>query len=178
MKPFARCFAVAAVLAIASTASAQAVVDAANVRKLRAPVTPVPNIVGPPPDTIPLPGLGANGSVFASPAGYGVVRAAALPAPTDQQIKQQQALAADPGLKIYVAQEGWHRLTRAAMLAAGFDPGKDLKKLSLYMQGSEQPLLVNTDSVEFYGQRLDTFSTGARTYWLHAGQGSANRLPL
>src|SRR5207248_4391009 len=69
-------------------------------------------------------------------------------------------------------------VTRADMLAAGFDPGKELKKLSLYMQGREQPLLVNNDSVEFYGQKLDTFSTGARTYWLHVGQGSANRLPL
>jgi hypothetical protein len=175
MKPFARCVAVAVVLAIASTASAQPLFDAAGVRRLHAPV---PNIVGPPPDTIPLPGLGANGSVFASPAGYGVVRSAALPAPADRQFKQQQDLAADPGLKIYVAQEGWYRLTRTAMLAAGFDPGKDLKKLSLYVQGSEQPLLVNSDSVEFYGQKLDTFSTGARTYWLHAGQGSANRLPL
>jgi len=133
-------------------------------------------IVGPPPGTTPLPGLGASGSVFESPAGCGVVRSVALPTATDKQFRQQQDLAATPGLKIYVAQEGWYRVTRAAMVAAGFDPGADLKKLSLYMQGVEQPLAVNADSIEFYGQRLDTAAAGARTYWLRAG--SANRLPV
>jgi hypothetical protein len=167
MKAFVRSFPVIAALAIAASASAAAPSP-----------RPVPNIVGPPPNVVPLPGLGANGSVLESPPGYGVVRSSALPPATDKQVKQQQDLAADPGLKIYVAQEGWYRVTRAAMAAAGFDPGANFKKLSLYMQGIEQPLLVGDDAVEFYGQKLDTFSTGARTYWLRAGQGSPNRLPI
>ncbi|HEV2722846.1 MAG TPA: hypothetical protein VG323_22670, partial [Thermoanaerobaculia bacterium] len=138
---------------------------------------PVAAIVGPPPNSTPLPGLGSIGAVIDSPLGYGVVRSVALPAPTDKQVKQQQDNAADLGLKIYVTQEGWYRVTRAAMVAAGFDPGANFKKLSLYMQGIEQPLVVNDDSVEFYGQRLDTFYTGARTYWLRVGNG-ATRLPV
>jgi uncharacterized repeat protein (TIGR01451 family) len=152
-------------------------VDTKGVRTMHGPVSPINGIVGQPPNVVPLPGLGANGSVLESPAGYGVVRSTDLPVPTDKQLKQQQSLAADQGLKIYVAQEGWYRLTRAAMVAAGFDPGNNFKKLSLFMQGIEQPLVVNDDSVEFYGQKLDAFSTGARTYWL-TSQGSANRLPV
>jgi hypothetical protein len=139
---------------------------------------PVAAIVGPPPNQIPLPGLGVVGSVIESPAGCGVLRPVTLGTPTSQQLKKQSELAADFGLKIYVTQEGWYRVTRAAMIAAGFDPGANLKKLSLYAEGVEQPLVVNADSVEFYGRRLDTISTGARTYWLRWYDGAANRLPL
>jgi len=153
-------------------------VDIAGHHTTHGPVSPVAGAVNQPANATPLPGLGANGAIIDSPLGYGVVRSVALPAPDDKQVRQQQDLAADQGLKIYVTQEGWYRVTRAQMVAAGFDPGANFKKLSLYMQGIEQPLLVNDDSVEFYGQRLDTFSTGARTYWLRAGNGSANRLPV
>ena len=125
-------------------------------------------IVGPPPNQIPLPGLGVVGSVIESPAGCGVLRPVTLGTPTPQQLKKQSELAADLGLKIYVTQEGWYRVTRAAMIAAGFDPGANFKKLSLYTEGVEQPLVVNADSIEFYGRRLDTISTGARTYWLRS----------
>jgi hypothetical protein len=125
-----------------------------------------------------LPGLGAHGSVIESPAGCGVIRSAVLGPSTDKQIRQQYDLAASAGLKIYVTEEGWQRVTRAAMIGAGFDPGSNFKRLSLYMQGVEQPLVVNDDSIEFYGQPLDTISSGARTYWLHLGNGAANRVPL
>ncbi|HEV2722470.1 MAG TPA: C25 family cysteine peptidase [Thermoanaerobaculia bacterium] len=152
-------------------------VDIAGRRTMHGPVSPVAGTVNEPANATPLPGLGANGAVIDSPLGYGVVRSVALPAPTDKQVKQQLDLAADQGLKIYVTQEGWYRVTRAQMVAAGFDPGSKLKQLSLFMQGIEQPMVVNDDSVEFYGQRLDTFSTGARTYWLSA-KGSAARLPV
>jgi uncharacterized repeat protein (TIGR01451 family) len=159
-------------------------VDIAGHHTMHGPVSPVAGAVSQPANTTPLPGLGANGSVVESPAGYGVVRPNALGAPSERQLKQQADLAGEPGLKIYVAQEGWYRVTRAAMLAAGFDPGTNGRKLSLYMQGIEQPLVVNEgsggtfDSIEFYGQKLDTISTGARTYWLRSGDGSADRLPL
>jgi hypothetical protein len=139
---------------------------------------PLAAIVGPPPNQIPLPGLGVAGSVIESPAGCGVLRPATLGTPTAQQLKKQSELAADYGLKIYVTQEGWYRVTRAAMIAAGFNPGDNFKKLSLYEEGVEQPIVVNTDSIEFYGRRLDTISTGARTYWLRWSDGAANRLPF
>ena len=120
----------------------------------------------------------ASGAVIESPAGCGVVRPLALGAPTDKQIRQQFELAAAPGLKIYVTEEGWQRVTRAAMIAAGFDPGTKLERLSLYMQGIEQPMVVNDDAIEFYGQPLDAVSTDARTYWLRLGNGAASRVPL
>lgn len=125
-----------------------------------------------------LPGIGAHGSVIESPAGCGVVRPFTLGPSTDKQLRQQFDLAASAGLKIYVTEEGWQRVTRAAMIAAGFDPGSNFKKLSLYVQGIEQPIVVNDDSIEFYGQPLDSISTGARTYWLRLGNGAANRVPL
>ncbi|HKS22732.1 MAG TPA: C25 family cysteine peptidase [Thermoanaerobaculia bacterium] len=139
---------------------------------------PVAAIVGPPPNQIPLPGLGVTGSIVEPPAGCGVLRPATLAAATAQQFKKQSELAADFGLKIYVTQEGWYRVTREQMSAAGFNPGANFKKLSLFEAGIEQPLVVNADSIEFYGRGLDTISTGARTYWLRWSEGSANRLPL
>jgi hypothetical protein len=139
--------------------------------------------VAPPPFT----GLGLNGSVFTSPDGFGAARAKTLEAATSAQRKQQLDLAASPGLKIYVSQEGWQRVTRAAMMAAGFDPGSDSRNLSLFMLGSEQSIVADdggdgkfdtNDAIEFYGYPLDTLSTGARTYWLRAGKGAGDRVAV
>ena len=136
--------------------------------------------VAPPPFT----GLGVNGSVFTSPDGFGAARAKAQEPATPAQYKQQLDLASSAGLKIYVTQEGWLRVTRAMMTAAGFDPGSDSRAISLYMLGSEQSIIVDDggdgkfdagDAIEFYGYPLDTLSTGARTYWLRAGKGTGNR---
>jgi hypothetical protein len=136
--------------------------------------------VAPPPFT----GLGANGSVFASADGFGAARAKTQEPATPAQYKQQLDLAASAGLKIYVSQEGWQRVTRAAMIAAGYDPGSDSRNLSLFMLGNEQSIIVDdgsdgkfdaNDAIEFYGYPLDTLSTGARTYWLRAGKGTGSR---
>jgi hypothetical protein len=139
--------------------------------------------IAPPPFT----GLGANGSVFASPDGFGAARAKTQEPATSAQYKQQLDLAASAGLKIYVSQEGWQRLTRAAMTAAGFDPGSDSRAISLFMLGNEQSIIVDdggdgkfdaNDAIEFYGYPLDTLSSGARTYWLRAGKGTGNRVAV
>src|SRR4029079_7491960 len=86
-------------------------VDIAGHKTLHGPVSATAGTINEAANATPLPGLGANGSAIESPAGYGVVRSVALPAPSDKQIKQQQDNAADQGLKIYVTQEGWYRLT-------------------------------------------------------------------
>jgi hypothetical protein len=136
--------------------------------------------IAPPPFT----GLGANGSVFAPPDGFGAARAKTQDAAAPVQYKQQLELAASAGLKIYVSHEGWQRVTRAAMNAAGFDPASDSRNLSLFMLGNEQSIVVDdggdgkfdaNDAIEFYGYPLDTLSTGARTYWLRAAKGPGNR---
>jgi len=135
----------------------------------------------------PFPGLGANGAVLASPDGFGAARAKTQDPATSAQYKQQLTLAGDEGLKIYVSQEGWQRVTRAAMTAAGYDPGSNAHTISLYMLGTEQSIVVDdggdgsfdaNDAIEFYGYPLDTLSTGARTYWLRAGKGAGNRVAV
>ena len=144
---------------------------------------PVSLGIAPPPFT----GLGMNGSVFASPDGFGAARAKTQDSATSAQYKQQLDLAASAGLKIYVSQEGWQRVTRASMTAAGFDPGSDSRAISLFMLGNEQSVVVDdggdgkfdaNDAIEFYGYPLDTLSTGARTYWLRAGKGTGNRIAV
>ena len=62
------------------------------------------------------------------------------------------------------------------MAAAGF--GADPKKISVYCEGVEQPIVVNDDSIEFYALDLDTPATGARTYWLRAKDKGAKLEPV
>jgi len=160
-------------------------VDTAGTHTMHGPVSPVPGAPAGDPNTVPLPGLGAGGVEFASPDGFGAAHATAQEPASAAQYAQQLVLAADNGLKIYVSKEGWYRLTRAAMVAAGFDPGSDPRALSLYMLGTEQSMIVDdggdgkldaNDAIEFYAYPLDSVSTGARTYWLRSRKGSENRV--
>jgi len=162
-------------------------IDLHGVHRMHGPVSPVPGPANDAPNSNPLPGLGADGSAITSQDGYGVVHALSIGTPTSAQFKQQYDLASDTGLKIYVTKEGWYRVTRAAMIAAGYDPGNDGKKISVYVAGIEQQVNVDdggdnkfdpNDAIEFYGIGLDTASTGARTYWLRAGNGTGDRIKL
>ncbi|HXH42060.1 MAG TPA: C25 family cysteine peptidase [Thermoanaerobaculia bacterium] len=163
-------------------------VDTAGRHTKHGPVSPVAGTVSSPPNTAPLAGLGANGFVFTSPDGFGAAHATEQETATPAQYKQQLVLAADNGLKIYVSQEGWYRLTKAAMVAAGYDPGSDPRAITLSMLGAEQFITVDdggdgkfdaNDAIEFYGYPLDTVSTGARTYWLRSAKGgSGNRVAV
>lgn len=124
-------------------------------------------------------GLGSRGSSVGSEAGFGQPRTVALPAsPSKSQLTLQASLAGGAGLKIFVAREGWYRITRSQMAAAGYDPGTNPASLELYTSATNLPILVDagadgrfdaTDAIEFYGLGLDTPSTGARTYWLRTG---------
>ena len=80
-----------------------------------------------------------------------------------------------PAAKLLVAREGWYRVTKQELLAAGFDPGTAPSSLRLLADGVEQAILVNdgadgsfdaTDSVEFYGVGFDSPWDGAHVYWL------------
>jgi uncharacterized repeat protein (TIGR01451 family) len=125
----------------------------------------------------PMPGLGQQGSVLESQPGMGVDRPLTIAPPAKNQSERQQQLAAQNGLKIYVTAEGWQRVTRAAMLAAGFDPGPDMGALGLYSIGLVQPFVAEADAIDFYGFPLDTVSTGARTYWLRNENGNGKKYP-
>lgn len=124
-------------------------------------------------------GLGTPASTVRSTTGFGAIRPTTLPdRPTHGQLTKQASLAGDPGLKIFVTQEGWYRISRSDMAAAGYDPGADGSQLEIYTSGVAQPIVVAdggdgrfdpNDTIEFYGLGLDIPSTGARTYWLHVG---------
>lgn len=162
-------------------------IDTAGQRTLHGPVTPGISATDPggAEDSLPLAGLGADGSVVANAAGVGVLRPTTLATVTSSQLNQHLELANDTSLKIHVAKEGWYRVTKAQMLAAGFDPGSKTNQLALYSQGIEQPIVVSSaskndfdsgDSIEFYALDLDTPATGARTYWLRSKGGNNARL--
>jgi len=95
-------------------------------------------------------------------------------------------LAGQPAVKLNVRQEGWHRVGRSDLLAAGLSPTADPRFLQLYVKGEEQPILVTgekdgrfdpNDAIEFYGVGQDTPWTDAQTYWLAAGSRRGKRIP-
>ncbi len=164
-------------------------VDTAGKHTMHGPVSPVSGAPSGPPNTTALSGLGASGDVIDTPAGFGAAHATAQEAATNAQYKKQLDLAADKGLRIYVSQEGWYHVTRAAMTAAGYDPGSDPRAISLYMLGDELDITVDdggdgkfdpNDAIEFYGYPVDTISTGARTYWLRSSKndGKGSRIDV
>jgi len=162
-------------------------IDTAGRHTMNGPVSAINGVITAAANTTPLAGLGEGGSSFNSPDGFGAAHSTAQDPATPDQYKQQLVLAADNGIKIYVTQEGLQRVTRAAMTAAGFDPGSDSRALSLYMLGNEQSIRVDdggdgkfdpNDAIEFYGYPLDTPSTGARTYWLRSNKGNSSRVTV
>jgi uncharacterized repeat protein (TIGR01451 family) len=143
-------------------------VDTAGQTTLHGPFTPTLGGADPidEDDSAPLAGLGADGSVVANAAGVGVVRPSTLGTPSKKQTDQQLELAGETALKVYAAREGWYRITKAQLAAAGLDAKLD--KLSVYCEGVEQPVVANDDSIELYALDLDTPATGARTYWVRS----------
>lgn len=95
----------------------------------------------------------------------------------------QARLAARPGMKILVNQEGWYRLSRQDLIAAGWDPGLSATNLQLYVEGQPVPMLV-TDAgggnytMEFYGTGLDTVWADERVYWLALAAAPGTRIGI
>jgi uncharacterized repeat protein (TIGR01451 family) len=159
-------------------------VDLNGTRKLHGPVTPV--MVADVPEaanTDTIADLGSNGGIFVSPAGIGASKTTLTPG--TRQLAQQWDLAAQPAVKFMVTDEGWYRVTKRDIVAAGFDPGIDARRMSLYTGGIEQPLLVDDggddvfddgDALEFYGFGNDTPWSGARAYWLVRDKGQKFRV--
>ncbi|HET8798500.1 MAG TPA: SdrD B-like domain-containing protein, partial [Thermoanaerobaculia bacterium] len=136
-------------------------------------------------DSAPLGHIESDGFILEPAAGIGAIRPAAFPAATPQQSALQLELASADALKLFVTKEGWYRISKAQMIAAGFDPGNNPKQISVFCQGLEQPIVVSTagvndfrnnDTIELYALGLDTPATGARTYWITRNLGSAKRL--
>ncbi|HUV45440.1 MAG TPA: DUF2341 domain-containing protein [Dehalococcoidales bacterium] len=99
--------------------------------------------------------------------------------------EEQWALAAQPGVKIYIKEDGWYRVGEPELVAAGLSSGVDPRYLQLYADGEEQCLMVTgsddgrfdpEDAIEFYGTGLDTSFTAAHVYWLVVGSRPGRRL--
>ena len=107
-------------------------------------------------------------------------------APTPANIQDQWAIAAQPGLKIGIKQNGWYRVTQSEMAAAGFDVSGDVRNLRLFVDAREVPIegsrssgqLGAADFIEFYGVGLDTPTTDTHIYYLLNGSQPGLRIPV
>ena len=97
---------------------------------------------------------------------------------SDITLARQFEIAGQAAAKILIGSAGYYRITRAQLVAAGFDPGSDPRVLSLFVDGQEIPIAVNdggdgkwdaADSIEFYAVGMDSTYSGTRTYWLIDG---------
>jgi hypothetical protein len=106
------------------------------------------------------------------------------PTSLNGQIEDQWAVAAQPGLKIYIKKDGWYRVTQQQMVGAGFNPTVDVRNLMLFADGQEVAIRTSTsadqfssgDYFEFYGRGLDTPTSNTRTYYLIAGAAQGKRI--
>ncbi|KAA0256656.1 MAG: hypothetical protein EDX89_00720 [Acidobacteria bacterium] len=86
----------------------------------------------------------------------------------------QAGIASGPAVKLSVSREGWYRVTRSQIAAAGLEPAST-RYLQLYCDGVEQAIVVTEDEkgtdfvVEFHGRPIDTPYTATRVYWLVEG---------
>lgn len=109
------------------------------------------------------------------------------PAPVLPPGLSRASLETLPAVKIGVTAEGWYRVTRAQLVAAGMPANADARTLQLFAEGLEQPMLIEgnaggplgpSDSIEFYGTGMDTPFSGTRIYWLVWGSRPGKRIPL
>lgn len=84
--------------------------------------------------------------------------------------EMQRVVVSQEGVKIAVKKEGMYRVTRAELLAAGFDVSSNPANWRLFMNGNEQAIIVEPTGqyLDFYGKVLDVRETDTRTYFLIA----------
>jgi hypothetical protein len=105
---------------------------------------------------------------------------------TAGSVQDQWQIAAQPGLKIGVRQDGWYRLTQAQLLAAGLDANTDARNLRLLVNAQEVAIRVTRESgplspsdfIEFYGIGLDVPWSDQQVYWLTGGTQPGKRIPI
>jgi hypothetical protein len=83
----------------------------------------------------------------------------------------QRWVAAQPGAKISVKQQGIYRVTRTALQNAGFDVNAPSANWQLYLDGKQQAINIGAGDayVEFYGQGIDVPESDTKVYYLIAG---------
>ncbi len=90
----------------------------------------------------------------------------------------QRWVAAQPGVKIGVKQEGVYRVSRTELQNAGFDVNAAGNLWQLYVDGKEQSIIVGaSDSyIEFYGKGIDTAESATKVYYLIVGAQNGKRI--
>jgi hypothetical protein len=100
-------------------------------------------------------------------------------APTRSQLATRWDLPSQAAVKLTIREEGWYRVGQPELVAAGLDPRSDPRNLRLFLEGSEQAMVVTgeqdgsfdqDDAVEFYATGRDTPTSDAHTYWLAGGK--------
>lgn len=88
-------------------------------------------------------------------------------------------------LKLGVKQTGYYRVTQPELVAAGLSPGINPKKLQLFEDGNERPIIVQGekdnqfdagDSIEFYATETDNAYTDVHVYRLVVGSQKGLRI--
>ena len=96
----------------------------------------------------------------------------------------QSGLASQDAVKITVKQQGWYRIGKPELVAAGLNPKADPRSLQLYADGVETPITITPDplnfdsasAIEFYAVGLDTPSSDQRVYWLVSAKTAGKRI--
>lgn len=93
-------------------------------------------------------------------------------------IVTQRWVAAQPGVKISVKQEGIYRVSRTELQNAGFNVSATGNLWQLYVDGNEQAIIVgeNDSYIEFYGKGMDTPESDTKVYYLIAGAQNGKRI--
>ena len=103
---------------------------------------------------------------------------------TAGQTSLQLGLASQDAVKISAKQEGWYRIGKPELVAAGLNSKADPRTLQLFTDGVEVPLTITPDplrfdatsAIEFYAKSLNTQSTDQRIYWLISAKTPGKRM--
>ncbi|HST23211.1 MAG TPA: C25 family cysteine peptidase [Blastocatellia bacterium] len=115
-----------------------------------------------------------------------VERKASIATPTPVTTRVQLGIANDNTFKIPIKQEGWYRLSQSALIAAGLPSSADPRKLQLFVDGTEVPIVVTgegdgalnaADTMQFFATGINSAVTAERVYWLVSGKANGLRIP-
>lgn len=115
-----------------------------------------------------------------------ILNGAQIPSPQPQASLTFDATRNTPALKITIAADGVYQLTRADLLAAGWDPaGQDPRHFQITHCDQPVPILVSGeadgdlgdgDTILFYGQAMTGAFTTRNVYWLSVGDSPGLRM--
>lgn len=93
-------------------------------------------------------------------------------------INMQRYVASQPGVKIFVKQEGFYRVTRSELQNGGFNVNSNSSTWKLFLKGVEQAINIgaNDSYIEFYGKGEDVPESDKLVYYLISGGNAGKRI--